>query len=160
MNHFETILFFARKHLNFLVTNYSFELTEKHLAREYFITYRNKRVEIEFISEMTNLTLPTINFKCYGMSFNIKKLDPSKNLKKLVSENNKRTIPIMEKMISDYHKTKEFDQQRWNDEFENNVRKEIELYMIEIEKILKNNTKVLKGNILPFIFNKTVANNV
>ena len=160
MNHFETILFFAKKHLNFLITNYGFELTEKHLAREYYITYRNKRIEIEFTSEIANLNLPAINFKCYGMSFNIKKLNPSRNLKKLVSENSKRTIPIMEELISDYQKTKEFDQQRWNAEFENNVRKEIELYMIEIEKILKNNTKVLKGNILPFIFNRPVSNNV
>ncbi|MGO4912542.1 hypothetical protein [Leeuwenhoekiella sp. W20_SRS_FM14] len=152
MNYSDTILFFSKKYLGFLVTDYGFKIEERNIAFERHIIFKSKRTEIVFLFEITNLTLPLIFYRAYGMNFELKKLDRSQELYKIIAENNERTIPIMEEILTNYKETKEYNQLKWNKEFDEKVKVEIEQFMIEIETLLKNNPKILKGNFLPFLF--------
>lgn len=58
----------------------------------------------------------------------------------------------MNEIIENYLETKEFNQEKWSEDFDEYGEKEIEQLMFEIEKILRENKKILNGNFLPFIF--------
>ncbi|MCH3885375.1 hypothetical protein [Tenacibaculum aquimarinum] len=118
MNHFETISFFTNKHFKFLITEFGFKFSKKQIAKELYIKLKNKKSELEFITELGNLTLPIFNFKCFGINFDLKKLSHGNELEKIVSENYKRTIPIMNEIIENYLETKEFNQEKWSEDFD------------------------------------------
>lgn len=152
MNYINAISFYAKKHLDFLVSDYEYKIEETSITYERTISFISKRTKIDFIFEMSSLTLPLFSYQAYGMNFDLRKLDDYHKLDKLIIENNTRVIPIQEAIVSDFTKTKKFDQLKYNKEFEEKVKAEIEDFFIHIGVILSNNPKVIKGNFLPFIF--------
>lgn len=152
MNYLSAISFYAKKHLGFLVSEYDYRIEEKSIAYERTLSFIGKHVKIEFIFEMTSLTLPLFSYQAYGMKFDLKKLDYSQKLDKLITQNNLRVIPLQEAIVSEFLKTNKYDQLSYDKEFTDHLKPKIEAFFIQIEKILKENPKIIKGNFSPFLF--------
>jgi len=135
-----------------LVSEYDYRIEEKSIAYERTLSFIGKHVKIEFIFEMTSLTLPLFSYQAYGMKFDLKKLDYSQKLDKLITQNNLRVIPLQEAIVSEFLKTNKYDQLSYDKEFTDHLKPKIEAFFIQIEKILKENPKIIKGNFSPFLF--------
>ncbi|PHR90685.1 MAG: hypothetical protein COA80_15615 [Leeuwenhoekiella sp.] len=152
MNYLGAISFYAKKHLDFLVSEYDYRIEERSIAYERTLSFIGKNVKIDFIFEMSSLTLPLFFYRAYGMNFDLNKLDYSQKLDKLITQNNSRVIPLQKTIVSEFLKTNNYDQLSYDKEFGDHVKPEIEAFFIQIEKILKENPKIIKGNFLPFLF--------
>jgi len=141
----------SEKELNFLLTDFGFESEVKNTAYEYSIIFKKEKIELRFLTELGNISVPHMEFKISKTIFNLKRLSNQDNLEKIIEKNYNRTHPIMEKEVKEYLRENKHNYSESEKDFNKNGMNDIDEFLKEVAEILKNNEQILKGYMFPFI---------
>ena len=144
----------AHQHLAFLVTDYGFQEVENSVAYEYSLIFKSKKVHLEFLTEMGDISLPALKYLIYGINVDLNKFSKDQKLSGLYRKNNSRTDPKMEKFVKNYSADHTFNDADLKKDFEREGVGEIEALLQEIQVILKSNPTLITGGIIPIIKSK------
>ena len=144
----------AHQHLGFLVTDYGFQKVENSVAYEYSLLFKSKKVHLEFLTEMGDISLPALKFFIYGINVDLNKFSKDQKLSELYRKNNSRTGPKMDEFVKNYSLDKTFNNTDLKKDFETQGVREIEILMREIQGILKSFPTLITGGIIPIIKSK------
>ncbi|MEH6657056.1 hypothetical protein [Leeuwenhoekiella marinoflava] len=144
----------ANQHLDFLVKDYGFQKMENSVAYEYSLLFKSKKVHLEFLTEIGDISLPALKFFIYGINVDLNKFSKDSKLRELYRKNNSRTAPKMEKFVENYSADQTFNDSVLKMDFETQGVGEIDALMREIQGILKSNPTLITGGIIPIIKSK------